>query len=82
VSNPAAINDDPDTTKSQVERIDPASSSADIRRDEEGLAPIVGISTFQYDEQQLNEYIEDVILFWRGLREPRGVDIEDANRCK
>lgn len=46
------------------------------------LAPVVGTSRFEYDPVMLDSYLEHVLKFWRGEREPVGVDIEDANRCK
>src|SRR6266852_3656244 len=48
-----------------------ASSSNGFNPSEDGLAPIVGISKFLYDGQELDEYVVDVMKFWRGLREPR-----------
>jgi hypothetical protein len=80
--NHPPTNGDLATTKLKDKRKDPALSSTGVLQDEAGLAPVVGISRFLYDEQELNEYIVDIIKFWRGRREPRGVDIEDANRCK
>ena len=82
VPNHLPTSDDPTLTNLKDKQIDRTSSSTGIIRDETGLAPIVAISRFSYDEQELTEYIADVIKFWRGQREPRGVDIEDANRCK
>lgn len=53
-----------------------------VRRSESNLAPVVGNSTFQYDAEYLEEYLTAIMQFWRGEREPQGVEIEDANRCK
>lgn len=75
-------NSDPLVIESQDKRTGVASFSNGFNPSEDGLAPIVGISKFLYDEQELDEYVADVMKFWRGLREPRGVDIEDVNRCK
>jgi exonuclease V len=46
------------------------------------LAPVVGTSRFKYSEAVLGEYLKEIMQFWRGEREPVGVDIEDSNRCK
>ena len=53
-----------------------------VPRSESNLAPVVGSSTFQYDAEYLDEYLTAIMQFWRGEREPQGVEIEDANRCK
>lgn len=53
----------------------PAERKADV-------APVIGTSRFEYDAELLDEHLEDILKFWRGQREPVGVDIEDANRCQ
>lgn len=43
---------------------------------------IIGQVQFSHDESLLNSHIDNVLDWWYGKREPVGVSIEDANRCK
>jgi exonuclease V len=43
---------------------------------------VLGSKTFVYDDDILRSYVVDELDFWRGNRAPRGVDIEDAFKCR
>jgi len=43
---------------------------------------ILGSKTFAYDESALRAYIDDEMKWWKGEREARGVDIEEAFKCR
>jgi len=43
---------------------------------------IVGVTTFSYDVEMLDDYLESAVEFWRGDREPRGVEVEETWRCE
>jgi exonuclease V len=42
---------------------------------------ILGSKSFVYDDDILRSFVVDELDFWRGNREPRGVEIEDAFKC-
>jgi len=42
---------------------------------------VLGMKTFLYDDQLLQDYIDDEMKWWRGEREARGVDIQEAYKC-
>lgn len=42
---------------------------------------IIGTNTFPVDDEALGLQLESDLEWWRGEREPRGVDIEDAFKC-
>jgi exonuclease V len=43
---------------------------------------IVGSKTFAMDEKELTKYIEHEMQWWKGEREPQGVAIEEAFKCR
>lgn len=43
---------------------------------------LIGQKTFVHDDIVLSRHIEDELQWWRGQRAPRGVEIEDAFKCK
>jgi exonuclease V len=43
---------------------------------------VIGQKSFLYDGDTLDTYLQDAFLWWRGEREARGVDIEDAYKCR
>lgn len=43
---------------------------------------VIGSRSFGFDERELGPYVEGVMKWWRGEREPRGVEIEDAVKCR
>jgi len=43
---------------------------------------IMGVKTFAYDKDVINEYLNDGLKWWRGERESRGVDVEEAYKCR
>jgi exonuclease V len=43
---------------------------------------ILGNRTFAYDDDTLTSYVMDEMSWWKGQREARGVDIEEAFKCR
>ncbi|OCL04793.1 hypothetical protein AOQ84DRAFT_345751 [Glonium stellatum] len=43
---------------------------------------IIGNKTFAYDANILREYLIDEISWWKGERQARGVDVEEAFKCR
>ena len=43
---------------------------------------LIGRRTFAFDAVQLDTYVQDEIKWWRGQRETKGVEIEEAFKCK
>lgn len=43
---------------------------------------IIGRKTFKYDGTLLQNHLDSVFALWRGEREPEGVPVELARRCK
>lgn len=52
---------------------------AEFRKQSDGS--MIGNRVFPFEEGVLKEYIEDGMKWWRGDREARGVDVEDAWKC-
>ncbi|KJX92383.1 putative exonuclease v protein [Zymoseptoria brevis] len=50
--------------------------SAEYRQADRG--DVIGRHSFVYSSDILEPYLQDVMKWWKGQREPRGVDIEDA----
>ncbi|KPP72905.1 exonuclease V-like [Scleropages formosus] len=48
----------------------------------QGSGDIVGSQDVPFDEDQLRAQLRHYLSFWFGQREPRGVDIEDAWKCR
>ncbi|KDQ18270.1 hypothetical protein BOTBODRAFT_53047 [Botryobasidium botryosum FD-172 SS1] len=42
---------------------------------------IIGVEKFAYDAEKLDAHLVDILDFWLGRREPRGVADENATRC-
>lgn len=42
---------------------------------------IIGDRTFAYDDKVLEEYVADGLRWWKGERQARGVEIEEAFKC-
>lgn len=53
---------------------------AEFRSQRDGA--ILGSKAFAHDEAALRAYVEDEMRWWRGEREARGVDIEEAFKCR
>ncbi|EKG17671.1 Defects-in-morphology protein 1-like mitochondrial [Macrophomina phaseolina MS6] len=53
---------------------------AEFRQQQTG--EILGSKTLVYDEGSLNSYIADEMKWWRGERKAKGVDIEEAFKCR
>jgi len=43
---------------------------------------LIGQKSFVHDDTTLSRHIDDELQWWRGQRAPRGVEIEDAFKCK
>ena len=43
---------------------------------------ILGIKTFLYDRNVIQNYVDDEMSWWRGRREARGVNVEEAYKCR
>jgi hypothetical protein len=50
----------------------------DRRESDEG---IIGTVEFEYDDEVLDNHLNDVFDFWHDRRPPRGVAREDTGRC-
>ncbi|SPN98440.1 uncharacterized protein DNG_01484 [Cephalotrichum gorgonifer] len=53
--------------------------SVDYRWREDGS--VIGTNTFPVDDEALELQLKSDMQWWRGEREPRGVDIEDSFKC-
>lgn len=42
---------------------------------------IIGVEKFMYDAEKLDVHLADILNFWLGRRDPRGVADENATRC-
>ncbi|KAJ4002253.1 exonuclease V [Lentinula boryana] len=42
---------------------------------------IIGTKEFEFNSHSLDEYLIDVMKWWNGEREPRGVTLEQTGRC-
>jgi len=42
---------------------------------------LLGMKTFLHDDELLQNYVDDEMNWWRGKREARGVDIQEAYKC-
>ncbi|XP_047017374.1 exonuclease V isoform X2 [Ictalurus punctatus] len=47
----------------------------------QGSSSIIGTVLVQFDESQLRAELRGYLEYWRGQREPKGVDIEEAWKC-
>lgn len=54
--------------------------AAEFRRSDDGS--VIGLRSFAYVEPTLEDYVSDELRWWRGEREPRGVDIEESFKCQ
>ncbi|KAJ5514984.1 Mpv17/PMP22 [Penicillium fimorum] len=43
---------------------------------------LIGSRSFLFDPTSLTSYLDDQMTWWRGERDPRGVDIMDAWKCR
>lgn len=53
---------------------------AEFRRSWDG--GVIGTKLFKCDDEELDTYIKDGMKWWRGEREARGVEIEEAFKCR
>ncbi|GLB35723.1 putative exonuclease V - a 5' deoxyribonuclease [Lyophyllum shimeji] len=75
-----SVKDDSDTTDtllSAAERQKILQHNFEIRD-----LSIIGVKDFVYDEQILDDHLTRALQWWRGDREPEGVSLEDARRCR
>jgi exonuclease V len=61
------------------ERLSPI-LSASFRSQRDGA--VLGTKTFVYDEGELQKHVATELAWWRGERPPRGVDVEEAFKCR
>lgn len=54
--------------------------TAEFRKSDTGS--VVGTRSFGYEGRELEGYVRDVMRWWKGEREPRGVEIEEAEKCR
>jgi exonuclease V len=54
--------------------------TAEFRKSDTGR--VIGTRSFEYDWKELEPYVKDVMKWWKGEREPRGVEIEEAVKCR
>lgn len=47
-----------------------------------GSGTLIGRKPFVHDDAALDAYVEDEVRWWRGERATKGVDIEDAFKCR
>jgi exonuclease V len=47
-----------------------------------GTGDLIGKKAFVHDDVVLDAYVNDEISWWRGERDTKGVDIEDASKCR
>ncbi|KAL0581077.1 hypothetical protein V5O48_000971 [Marasmius crinis-equi] len=57
------------------------SSHSDTSDTDDLDANIIGTKEFMYSASFLNKHLADVLDWWEGYREPRGVSLEHAWRC-
>ena len=57
-------------------------SSTPITDDSGTGVRVLGIRSFLFDPATMASYIHNQMEWWRGYREPRGVDITDAWKCR
>ena len=43
---------------------------------------IIGTKLFQMDDRELDRHLAKDLQWWKGEREPRGVDVEEAFKCR
>jgi exonuclease V len=54
-------------------------SSADT---DSGMPDVLGSRSFLFDPAVLTSYVSDQMTWWRGERDPRGVEVMDAWKCR
>jgi exonuclease V len=47
-----------------------------------GTGALIGKKAFVHDDAVLDDYANDEIRWWRGERATKGVEIEDASKCR
>ncbi|KAM0749671.1 hypothetical protein T439DRAFT_348501 [Meredithblackwellia eburnea MCA 4105] len=43
---------------------------------------LIGVEEFEYDQEEIEAHLVDVVRLWRGDRKPRGVALEQTGRCR
>ena len=61
--------------------VDESHSADESQSADEGAPHIVGTKTFTLDDAFLDERLARVLAWWRGEREPEGVEVELTRRC-
>ncbi|KAH0068272.1 hypothetical protein KCU96_g17912, partial [Aureobasidium melanogenum] len=47
-----------------------------------GSGSVIGSKTFAYDSDVLDAYLKQTMAWWNGERMPKGVEIEEAFKCR
>ena len=50
--------------------------------DTEKAGTLIGRRSFAFDEAKIDAYVKDEMRWWKGERETRGVEIEEAFKCR
>ena len=53
---------------------------AEFRSQADGT--LIGSKVFEYDEATLSDYVQQEMSWWSGKRDARGVDVEEAFKCR
>jgi exonuclease V len=61
---------------------DASGMNSDENEREDDAGEIIGHNVFYVDDGVLDQYLTKDMEWWRGLREPRGVVIEEAYKCR
>lgn len=80
---------DPDAVSSADEVAEQASTADEDITEEDDEAEtsahkkwsVIGIKTFRYNEEFINDYLTSILEYWRGHRAPNGVEIALTRRC-
>jgi len=47
-----------------------------------GTGAVIGAKTFMFDSKKLDLYVKDEMGWWKGQRATKGVDVEEAFKCR
>jgi exonuclease V len=48
----------------------------------EAAGTLIGRRSFPFDARIIEKYVRDEMAWWKGERETKGVDIEEAFKCR
>ena len=61
--------------------VEPHSSGLQAEPSRPDAPKVIGTQRFAFDEAAMHAYVRDVLMWWRGERRPRGVEVEQTRRC-